>query len=117
MSFAAEITELQADCFTELGEAAVYTPGGGGTAVPIRAILDEPNEPPFSRDLPRSPFRERITSVWLPRVDAVGAPFSPAKDATVVMTTSHGVVRTVVLVSLQQEDPDRAQWKVREGGP
>lgn len=116
MSFAELVTDLQDSCFDELGESSTYTPPGVGMdTVACRAMLDEPNEPPFPRDLPRSAFRERITSVWMPRVDADGAALSPAKDGVLVITTSHGVVRSVILVSLQQQDPDRTQWAVREG--
>lgn len=106
--------DVQAACFTGLGEAAVCTPSGGGAAQNIRAILDEPTEPPFPRELPRSAFRERVLSIWLPRVDNDGAAFSPAKDATVAMTTDAGVQRTVKLISLQTQEPDRALWSCRE---
>lgn len=104
------VTELDAACFEDLGEAAVYTPPGGGDPVTTRAILDEPTEPPFPRELPRSAFRERLTSVWLPQALAAG------KDGTLVISGYASGARTFVLVSLQQQDGDRAQWAVRGTG-
>ncbi len=117
MSFADQVTDMTAALFDELGESAVYTsPSSPASSVSLRAMLDEPNEAPFPRELSRSAFRERITSVWLPRVDADGSPFTPEKDGTVVITTGQGLVRTLTLVSQQHQDPDRTQWKVREAG-
>ena len=109
------MSDVQATCFDLLGEAAVYTSAGGGTAVQIRAEIDEPNEQPFPRDIPRSAFRERGMSVWLPRVDNDGAVFSPAKGGTVALLDEAGnVARTVELVSLQAQDPHHSLWACRE---
>lgn len=117
MSFAELVSDMTDVCFSDagIGEAATYTaPTEGAVAVGVRAVLDEPNEAPFPRELPRSAYRERITSLWLPRVTETGAALSPAKNGVVVMTTTHGVVRTLRLVSEQASDPDRTQWKVEE---
>lgn len=117
MSFAELVTEMNGVCFSDagLGEAATYTaPTEGAVAVNVRAVLDEPNENPFPRELPRSAFRERVLSAWIERVDVNGNALSLAKDGVLVLTTSHGVVRTVKLVSPQETDPDRVRWAVRE---
>lgn len=117
MSFAELVSDLTDVCFSDagVGEAATYTaPTEDAVAVDVRAVLDEPTEAPFPRELPRSAYRERLTSLWLPRVTELGVPLSPAKNGVVVMTTSHGVVRTLKLVSEQEADPDRTQWSVEE---
>lgn len=117
MSFAELVTEMNGVCFSDagVGEAATYTaPTEGAVAVGVRAVLDEPNENPFPRELPRSAFKERITSAWIERLDITGVPVSLAKDGVLVATTTHGVVRTVKLVSPQETDPDRVRWAVRE---
>lgn len=111
------MTDVQAACFTQLGEAAAYTPSGGGASTPILAIIDEPTEAPFPRDVPRSAFRERSLSIWLPRFDENGAAFSPAKDGTVAQLDDAGAtVRTITLVSVQASEPDRVLWACREAG-
>lgn len=116
MSFAAQVSELTRVCFSDagLGEAATYTPPGGGTVQNIRAVVDEPNEAPFARDTSRSAYHERQLSLWISLLDADDAVVSPAKGGTVVVSTSHGVVRTFTLVSSPMQDPDREQWNVKE---
>lgn len=118
MSFAELVSEMTDVCFSDagVGEAATYTaPTDGATATGVRAVLDEPNESPFpGRELPRSAFKERVLTAWIWRVDTSGNPVAPIKDGVLVITTSAGVVRTVKLVSPQEQDPDRAQWAVRE---
>lgn len=117
MSFAELVSEMTDVCFSDagVGEAATYTaPTEGAVAVNVRAVIDEPTENPFSRELPRSAFRERSTSVWIWRTDTAGNPVTVAARGVLVITTSHGVVRTVELVSPLATDPDRVQWNVRE---
>lgn len=117
MSFAALVSNMTDILFSDagFGEAATYTgPAPGAVAVNVRAVLDEPTEQPFPRDGIRSQVRERDLSAWLPRQDDQGEPVTYAKDGLLVITTSHGVVRTVRLVSVQESDPDRVQWAVRE---
>lgn len=120
MSFAEMVSDMTGILFSDagLGEAATYTgPSLGAVAVGVRAILDEPTEQPFLRDGIRSQVRERVLSAWLTRVDELEVPVVYAKDGVLVVTTSHGVVRTVTLVSPQESDPDRVRWSVREVAP
>lgn len=118
MSFAELVTEMTGVCFSTdagLGESASYTgPEPGAVASGVRAVIDEPNQDPFARERPRSGFKERIVWVWIERLGTDGTPVTLAKDGTLVVTTSHGVVRTLVLVSPQEFDPDRSRWSARE---
>lgn len=118
MSFAELVTDMTSVLFSDagVGEAATYTaPTTGAVAVEgVRAVLDEPNEAPFPRELSRSGFKERITSVWIWRKTTAGAAVVPAKEGVLVITTSHGVESTLKLVSQEAQDPDRVQWNVRE---
>ncbi len=111
MSFAELTTDMTEVCFQDLGERALYTaPSVGAVAVACLAVVDEPNEDPFARQIPGAKFTERKTTLWLFRSEVPAA----IKDGTVVVTTSHGVVRSFVLTSLMFTDPDRTQWAVRE---
>lgn len=118
MSFAELVSDMTDVCFSDagVGEAATYTAPtvGAVTVEGVRAVLDEPNESPFPRELPRSGFKERITSVWIWRKTTAGDAVVPAKDGVLVITTSHGVVSTLKLVGQESQDPDRVQWNVRE---
>lgn len=115
MSFAALVSEMTGSCFRGLGEASVYTPPGeGGTPRNVLVTIEEPNEEPFAKGVPRSMYRERLTSLWIQKLDQTGVAVLPAKGGTVVVTTSHGVVRSFELTSLQEADPDRVRWAATE---
>lgn len=117
MSFAELVTEMNGVCFSDagLGEAATYTaPTEGAVAVAVRAVLDEPTEDPFPRALSRSQFKESVLSAWIERRGVDGTLVEFVRSGTLVITTSHGVVRTVTLVSPKDAEPDRVRWAVSE---
>lgn len=110
-SFAELVSDMQRSCFDELGESATYTPPGvGAVPLPCRAMIDEPNLDPFERTIPGARVVERSTSVWLFRAEID----TSVRDGVVQVVTSHGITRSLRLVSLMHRDPDRVQWAARE---